>query len=78
VTPRGTEQITLKAYVMVNGYQVKALFNTSTTGDNLIYGKFVSTNRIASKNLKVPISLKMAVMEIRKYNINSLAKTNSK
>jgi hypothetical protein len=53
--------MTLKAYVMVNGYQIKALFDTGTIGDNLIPGKFVSTNRIATKNLKVPISLKMTV-----------------
>jgi hypothetical protein len=30
-------------------------------GDNLISGKFVSTNRIVTENLEVPISLKMVV-----------------
>jgi hypothetical protein len=46
---------------MVNGHQVKALFDIGTKGDNLITGKFVSISRIATENLKVPISLKMAV-----------------
>jgi hypothetical protein len=46
---------------MVNGHQVKALFNTGTMGDNLIYEKFVSKNRIATENLEVPVSLKIAV-----------------
>jgi hypothetical protein len=65
VTPRGTEQMTLEIYVMVNGHQVKALFSTCTMGDNLISGKFVSTNRITTENLKVPISLKMAIKKSR-------------
>jgi phage-related protein len=33
--------------------------------DNLITRKFVSTNRITTKNLKVPISWKMGVKESR-------------
>jgi hypothetical protein len=53
--------MTPEAYVMVNGDQAKALFDTGTMGDNLISGKFVSINRIATENLKVPISLKMVV-----------------
>jgi hypothetical protein len=36
--------MTLEAYVMVHGHQVKALFNTGTMGDKLILEKFVSTN----------------------------------
>jgi hypothetical protein len=58
---RGTEQMTLEAFVIVNGQQVKALFNTGTMGDNLISRKFVSTNRMTTENLEVPICLKMAV-----------------
>jgi hypothetical protein len=46
---------------MINGHQAKALFDIGTMGDNLISGKFVSTNRIVTENLKVLISLKMAV-----------------
>jgi hypothetical protein len=42
----------LKAHVMINGQQVKALFNTGTMGDNLISGTFVSTNRIATETSK--------------------------
>jgi hypothetical protein len=42
---------------------VKALFDTGTTGDNLISGKFLSTNQIITKNLKVLISLKIAVKD---------------
>jgi hypothetical protein len=53
--------MTLKAYVMVNRHQAKALFNTGTIGDNLITEKFVSTNRIATENLEVRISLKMVI-----------------
>jgi hypothetical protein len=53
--------MTLEAHVIVNGHQVKALFNTGTIGENFTSAKFVSTNRIAIKNLKVPISLKMVV-----------------
>jgi hypothetical protein len=34
-------------------------------GDYLISAKCVSTNRIATENLKVPISLKMAVKGLR-------------
>jgi hypothetical protein len=65
VTFRDTEEITLKAYVIVNGYQVKVLFDTSTMGDYVITGKFVSTNQIATENLKVPISLRMALKGFR-------------
>jgi histidyl-tRNA synthetase len=36
VTTRETEKMTLKAYVMVNGQQVKGIFDTSTMGDNHI------------------------------------------
>jgi hypothetical protein len=61
VTPRGTEQMTLEAYVMVKRYQVNVLFDTGTMGDNLIFGKFVSKKGIAIENLKVPISLKTDV-----------------
>src|SRR3978361_1223819 len=35
------QQMTLEAYIMVNGHQAKALFDTGTMGDNLISGKFV-------------------------------------
>jgi hypothetical protein len=65
--------MTLKAYVMVNGHQVKAQFDTGTMGDNLIPGKFVSTNRIATENLEVLISLKMVVKGSRS-TINYKAK----
>jgi hypothetical protein len=59
----------LKVYVMVNGHQVKALFNTGTMGDNLISGKFVSTKRITTENLQVPISPKITVKGSR-FTIN--------
>jgi hypothetical protein len=65
--------MTLKAYIMLNRDQAKALFDTGTMGDNLISGKFVSTNRIAIKNLEVSISLKMAVKGSRS-TINYKAK----
>jgi hypothetical protein len=61
--------MTLKAYVMVNGHQAKALFDIGTMKENLISGKFVSTNRIATENLKVSISMKMAVKGSR-FTIN--------
>jgi hypothetical protein len=48
--------MTLKAYVIVNGYQAKAQLDTATIGDHLISGKFVFKNRIATENLEVPIS----------------------
>ena len=53
--------MTLEAYIMVNGHQAKALFDTGTMGDNLISGKIVSTHRLATENLETPIALKMAV-----------------
>jgi hypothetical protein len=52
---------------------VKEQFDTSTMGDNLISGKFVSTNRIATENLEVPVSLKMTVKGSRS-TINYRAK----
>jgi hypothetical protein len=42
-------------------------------GDNLTSGKFVSINRIVTKNLEVPIYLKMAVTGSRSI-INYKAK----
>jgi hypothetical protein len=60
---------------MVHGHQVKALFNTGTMGDKLILEKFVSTNWIATKNLEVSISLKMAVKGSRStinYRVKSV------
>jgi hypothetical protein len=53
--------MTLEGYIMVNGYQTKVLFCKGIIGDNLISGKFVSTIRIATENLEVPISLKIVV-----------------
>jgi hypothetical protein len=53
--------MTLEAYILVNGHQAKALFDTGTMGDNLISGKFVSTHRLATENLENLIALKMAV-----------------
>jgi hypothetical protein len=73
VTPRSTEQITLEAYVMVNGDQAKALFDTGTIAGNLMSGKFVSTNWISTENLAVPISLTMALKGSR-LTINYWAK----
>jgi hypothetical protein len=61
--------MTLKAYVMVNGDQVKALCDIGTMGHNLISEKFVSRNRIATKNLEVSIFLKMVIKGSR-YTIN--------
>jgi hypothetical protein len=48
--------MTHKACIMVNGHPVKALFDIGTMGDNLIFGKFVSTHRIVTENLQVTIS----------------------
>ena len=72
-TPLGQGQMTLEAYIMVNGHQAKALFDTGTMGDNLISGKFISTHRIATETLENPISLKMAVKGSRS-TINFKAK----
>jgi hypothetical protein len=58
---------------MVNGHQAKVLFDTRTMEDNLISRKFVSTNRIATENLEVSISLKMAIKGSRS-TINYRAK----
>jgi hypothetical protein len=63
----------LETYVMVNGHQAKVLFDTRTMEDNLISRKFVSTNRIATENLEVSISLKMAIKGSRS-TINYRAK----
>jgi hypothetical protein len=65
--------MTLEAYVMVNAYQAKALYDTGTFGDNVISGKFVTMNRIAIKNLEVSISLKIVVKRSRS-SINYKAK----
>jgi hypothetical protein len=65
--------MTLKAHVMVNRHQAKVLFDTVTMGDNLIFRRFVSTNRNATENLEAPISFKMAVKRSR-YTINYRAK----
>jgi hypothetical protein len=59
------EQMILEVSVMDNGYQVNILFNIGTMGDNLISGKFVSKNRIATENLKVPIFLKIVIERFR-------------
>jgi hypothetical protein len=59
---------------------VKALFNTGIVEDNLIPGKCVSTNRIATENLKVSISLKMAVKGSRStinYRVKPVIKIGS-
>jgi hypothetical protein len=56
VTPTGTKQITIQVYVIVNGYQVKALFNRGTIGDYLIPRTYVFANRITTKNIVIPIS----------------------
>jgi hypothetical protein len=55
------QQMTLEAYILVNGQQAKAIFDTGTMGDNLISGKFVSTRRLATETLENPIALKKAV-----------------
>jgi hypothetical protein len=65
--------MTVEASVMVNGHQLKALFNTGTMGDNLNSRKFVSTNRITTENLKVSSSLMIAVKGSRS-SINYKAK----
>ena len=57
----GSGNKALEAYVRVNRYKVKALFDTETMGDNDISRKFVSTFQIPTRDLDTPISLKMAV-----------------
>jgi hypothetical protein len=57
--------MTLEACVKVNGDQAKVLFDTGTRGDYVLSAKFVSTNQIATENLKVPIFLKMVVKGAR-------------
>jgi hypothetical protein len=51
----------LEGYVIVNGYQAKALFNIGTIEDYLISGTFISINQIATENLEVPIFLKVLI-----------------
>jgi len=59
--PSGNENKALEVYITVHGHKAKALFDTGIRGDNLISGKFVSIFQIPTKDLKTPISLKMAV-----------------
>ena len=61
VGPSGSGNRALEAYITVNGYKAKALFDTGTMGDNLISGKFVSAFQIPTQDLDTPVSLKMAV-----------------
>ena len=55
------QQMTLEAYILVNGHQAKAFFDTGIIGDNLISGKFVTTHRLATETLENLIALRMAV-----------------
>jgi hypothetical protein len=61
VATQAPQQMTLEAYIMVNGHPAKALFDTGTIGDNFISGKFISTHRLATETLENLIALKKAV-----------------
>ena len=65
VEPSGSGTRALEAYITVNGHKAKAVFDTGTIGDNLIFRKFVSTFQIPTQDLDTPISHKMAVKGYR-------------
>jgi hypothetical protein len=72
--------MTLKAYLMVNGQQVKLQYDTSTIGDNLISGKFGSINRITTENLNISIAIKIAIKGSRStinYKVKPVLQINS-